>query len=121
MTAIGPRLSNDDGDTNENRKQGLLTLGPRFATISIFSVRSIAVTFKAYWGKFLFPIGRDESDLTSLSGYDLSSVYFNISYAVDCNLTLQEIIQWNISFGKPLFKGHPHSWYTKFGPGKTST
>ena len=95
-------------------------MGPSFATISIFSVRTIAVTFKANWGKFLFPIGRDESDLTSLKGYDFSCVYFNISYAVDYNLTLQEIIQWKLTFGTSLFKGHPHSWYTKFGLRKTS-
>ena len=29
-----------------------------------------------------------------------------------------ELVQWNLSFGTPLFKGHLHSGDTKFGPGK---
>ena len=29
------------------------------------------------------------------------------------------LLQWNLSFGTPLFKGHLHSWDTKFGSGET--
>ena len=31
------------------------------------------------------------------------------------------VMQWNFSFGTPLFKGHPHLGNTKFGPGKMFT
>ena len=31
------------------------------------------------------------------------------------------VVQWNFSFGTPLFKGHPHLGNTKFGPGKMFT
>ena len=29
------------------------------------------------------------------------------------------LLQWNLPFGTPLFKGHPHSGDTKFGSGET--
>ena len=31
------------------------------------------------------------------------------------------LIQWNLSFGTPLFKGQLHSGDSKFGPGKMFT
>ena len=34
------------------------------------------------------------------------------------NLEVSVVIRWNLSFGTPLFIGHLHSGYTKFGPGK---
>ena len=37
------------------------------------------------------------------------------------SIRLLSHLQWNLSFGTPLFKGHLHSGDAKFGPGKTFT
>lgn len=82
-----------------------LTLGTCFTVISIPSIWSISIIFKAYRGKFLFPIWRYKRDLTSLSGYNLSCVYSNVPHAVDFNLALWE----------KYLKLHEHCYYVYLG------
>ena len=82
-----------------------LTLGTCFTVISIPSICSISIIFKAYRGKFLFPIWRYKRDLTSLSGYNLSCVYSNVPHAVDFNLALWE----------KYLKLHEHCYYVNLG------
>ena len=67
--------------------------------------------------------GAKRAAANSVSGLNLqvssATVFNGISRHQTPTCKYNLLLQWNLSFGTPLFKGHLHSGDTKFGSGET--